>query len=165
MNVLTHLVDDCGWPAGNIHLFGFAQGGSVAAESALRWWRLQLERSNANTLNENNETKDEAVSSSLIALGSLVTVSGPLLSHPTLSRLCPTPTLVFHRPSDSELTLSSSDLSSFRKGLSNLKEVKLSGDGMPRSRDEWHPIMEFWSQRLSKRPVGGLYEVLSGGVA
>ena len=37
---------------------------------------------------------------------------------------------------------------------------------MPRSRDEWAPIMEFWSQRLGRRAPqdsGDLYEVLSGG--
>ncbi|KAG8741389.1 hypothetical protein FRC10_002909 [Ceratobasidium sp. 414] len=34
---LDHLTSsECGWPAERIHLFGFAQGGSVALESALR---------------------------------------------------------------------------------------------------------------------------------
>lgn len=33
---------------------------------------------------------------------------------------------------------------------------------MPRSREEWEPIMRFWSEKLSRRQVGGLYEVMSG---
>jgi hypothetical protein len=34
--------------------------------------------------------------------------------------------------------------------------------GMPGSREEWEPIMRFWSQVLSKRQVEGLYEVMTG---
>ncbi|KAF8606539.1 hypothetical protein BDV93DRAFT_537063 [Ceratobasidium sp. AG-I] len=35
---IEHLTGpECGWPAKRVHLFGFAQGGSVALEAALRW--------------------------------------------------------------------------------------------------------------------------------
>jgi hypothetical protein len=166
-STLSHLIEDIGWAPQNIHLFGFAQGGSVAAESVQRWWREQLERS-AVAANSNASDGATVKPNTPVALGSLVTVSGLLLSHPTLSLPCPTPVLVFHRPAsgeDSEFALSAGDMVSYRKGFSQLKEVKLSGIGMPRSRDEWQPIMEFWSQRLSKRPVEGLYEVLSGATA
>jgi hypothetical protein len=37
------------------------------------------------------------------------------------------------------------------------------GGDMPHSRDEWYPIMELWSERLARRQVEGLYEVMTGG--
>jgi hypothetical protein len=88
MRVFDHLVGDCGWPPQRIHLFGFAQGGSVAAEFAQKWWRrtLQLQQQKSDS------------STSVQPFGSVVTVGGPLLSYPTLSTLCTTPILVFHRP-------------------------------------------------------------------
>lgn len=33
---LDHLTTECAWPSSRVHLFGFAQGGTVALESALR---------------------------------------------------------------------------------------------------------------------------------
>ncbi|KAF8497583.1 hypothetical protein F5888DRAFT_299855 [Russula emetica] len=151
-NVLYHLVNDCGWPAPQIHLFGFAQGGSVATESALKWWRLQQQQS----ADSNNTT-------SVQPLGSVVTIGGPLLSYPTMSVVCPTPILVFHRPQPAEPSLPGDALPAFRKGFSRVVDVKMSGVGMPRSKDEWYPIMELWSERLGRRQVDGLYEVMTGG--
>ncbi|KAH9996286.1 hypothetical protein BJV77DRAFT_1143532 [Russula vinacea] len=136
-NVLHHLVNDCGWPAPRIHLFGFAQGGSVAAESALKWWRRNLPAAAAKPL------------------GSVVTIGGPLLSYPTLSATCPTPILVAIPSKDA--------LPAFRKGFSKVVDTKKSGVGMPRSKDEWYPIMELWGERLGRRQVDGLYEVMTGG--
>ncbi len=115
--VLDHLVNDCGWPALRIHLFGFAQGGSIAAESALNWWRRGLQR----------QQGQKSDSTSAQPLGSVVTISGPLLS-----------------------------------GFSSVKDVKRNGEGMPRSKDEWYPIMELWSERLGRRQLDGLYEVMKG---
>ncbi|TFY77233.1 hypothetical protein EWM64_g6778 [Hericium alpestre] len=140
--VLDHLTNDCAWPAHRIHLFGFAQGGTVAAETALRWWR---ERSTA--------------------LGSVVTVTGPLLSYPTSSNLCPMPILVFHRPPPAESALPRDAMTAFRKGFSTALEAQKAGEGMPRSKEEWEPIMKFWSERLGRRQVEDLYEVMSGASA
>ncbi|KAH9829261.1 uncharacterized protein C8Q71DRAFT_718508 [Rhodofomes roseus] len=152
--VLAHLTGDCAWPPGRIHLFGFAQGGTVAAEYTLRWWRAELERQRADA------------GYALRPLGTVVSVSGSLLSYPTLSTLCPTPVLLFHRAPPAESALKAADLSAFRKGFSHFVEVQRgSRDGMPASKDEWEPIMRFWSERLSKRPMEGLYEVMSGTVA
>lgn len=122
--VLTLLRDECGWALNRIHLFGFAQGGSVSAEIGIRY-----------------------------SLGSIVTVSGPLLSYPTLSQLSATPILVVYR--------GPSSAAEFKKGFQSVTEVKLDGHeaGMPDSREEWQPIMKFWSERLSRRPADGLYEV------
>lgn len=152
---LLHLVEQCGWPADRIHLFGFAQGGTVAAETILRWSRLQ-----------SGQSKTTA------PLASFVSVGGPLLSFPTLSKeassaRCPTPVLYVHRSGDSK------SVTTLRRGYSEVRETKLGGLGgggeesMPKSRDEWQRIMQFWSERLHRRVLGAdgggsLYEVLTG---
>ncbi|KZS94170.1 hypothetical protein SISNIDRAFT_427371 [Sistotremastrum niveocremeum HHB9708] len=142
LKILKHLTSQCSWPSEKIHLFGFAQGGTVCVESGVRWWRDQN-----------------------LALGSIVTISGPLLSYPNFSPICPTPTLVFHRPKSEASALSAGDVTALKKGYGWVNEVKFGGgDGMPRSRDEWEPIMKFWSERLSKRQVDGLYEIMSSGI-
>ncbi|KAI0050265.1 hypothetical protein FA95DRAFT_1555768 [Auriscalpium vulgare] len=150
LKVLDHLTRDCAWPPHHIHLFGFAQGGSVAAESALKWWRREL------------DVQKGPTSSEARPLGSVVSVGGPLLSYPTLQTVCPTPILVFRRLPPAEDALASEALAAFRKGFSLVVEAKRSGEGMPRSKDEWYPIMKFWSERLGRRQVEGLYEVMSG---
>ena len=139
-----------------IHLFGFAQGGTVAAEFGLRWWRSELER----TKILNADAPDQEPR----ALASIVTVNGSLLSYPnTLQRPCPTPVLVAHRPPPSESALPSNALAAFRKGYSTVIDANMGhGEGMPRSRDEWEPIMRFWSERLHRRQMEGLYEVMTG---
>lgn len=152
--ILEYLITACAWPPQNIHLFGFAQGGSVALESCLKWWQSQIENVSKPALDSSSPTPS--------ALGSIVTIGGPLLSHPTLSVICPTYLFAFSRLPPSEPSLKLGDLASLRKGFGVVKELKLSGQGMPRSKDEWYPIMEFWSQRLSRRQIGGLYEVMSG---
>jgi len=162
--VLEHLVNDCGWPAPRIHLFGFAQGGSVAAQAALNWWRRGLEQQQQRQGQQEGEQGQKLDSASLVQpLGSVVTVGGPLLSYPTLSAACPTPTLVFHRPPPTEPSLPGDALAAFRKGFSRVIDVKKSGEGMPRSKDEWYPVMELWSERLGRRQLEGLYEVMTGG--
>lgn len=139
---IEHLVRDCHWT--NIHLFGFAQGGSVAAEFGIGWWRTGG-----------------------LLLRSIVTVGGPLLSYPTLhGTLCPTPVMVFHRPQED---IGPNALAWYRKGFVTVRES--GGEkggrrhGMPSSKDEWAGIMEFWSERLARRTAEGVYEVLSGGPA
>lgn len=139
--LLNHLITDCGWIPSQIHLFGFAQGGSVAAEFALNYSKLHPDTT---------------------PLGSVITIGGPLISYPTVSKSCPTPILAFHRPPPSESALPSGALPAFRKGFKVLEEVKLEGEGMPRSADEWKPIMKFWSEKLGTRVGEGVYEVVSG---
>jgi hypothetical protein len=43
--------------------------------------------------------------------------------------------------------------------------MEASGMGMPVSKQEWDPIMRFWSQHLARRQVEGLYEVMSGSTS
>ena len=94
-----------------------------------------------------------------------MTVCGPLLSyHNTLSSACPTPILVAHRPAPAETALPPDAMASFKKAFGVVKEFSMGrGEGMPRSKEQWEPIMRFWSERLSRRPMEGLYEVMSGG--
>jgi hypothetical protein len=134
-SVLKHLTSACGWSPSEIHMYGFAQGGSVAAEFTLAWWRSESS-----------------------ALGSVVSCAGPLLSYPTPTKTCPTPILVYRRAEPP-----ATEVAAFRKGFSHIKEVRKAGqEGMPRSHNEWEPIMRFWSERLTKRAGDGLYEVMSG---
>lgn len=145
--LLEHLVNDRKWPPNKIHLFGFGQGGSIASELGLKWWRTH-----------GGANKPES------RLGSIISIAGPLLSYPTLTTPCPTPVLIFHRPKSEQTFLTSDDIVAFKKGYgSNIREViGNSKEGMPSSRDEWEPIMKFWSSCLSKRSGSGLYQVLSG---
>ncbi|KAK0468466.1 Alpha/Beta hydrolase protein [Desarmillaria tabescens] len=139
--VLRHLVEDCAWREDRLHLFGFAQGGSVAAEFGLRWWKEQKRK-----------------------FGSIVSVGGPLLSYPTIEELSPTPILVVHRASPAEPSLPRDAMVALRRAYQSVGDEKLDGrrSGMPSSKDEWEPIMRFWSEKLSKRQIDGLYEVTSG---
>jgi pimeloyl-ACP methyl ester carboxylesterase len=145
-NLLRHLTLECHWRANGIHLFGFGQGGSVAVELGLRWWKAQG--------TQNPEAR----------LGSIVSVAGPLLSYPTPLTPCPTPVLVFYRPRSATTKLSAGDLTALKKGYEGVQEVQSSnGDGMPRSKEDWEPVMRFWSAILSRRNSSGLYEIIGGG--
>ncbi|KIJ63641.1 hypothetical protein HYDPIDRAFT_113137 [Hydnomerulius pinastri MD-312] len=168
--VLTHLTKDCAWPPNRIHLFGFAQGGSVAVESALAWWRQELvgvkmqpKIEAAEKQREEASEKAEEIQSPR-ALGSITTISGPLLSYPTLDTPCPTPLLIFHRG-----TLAKGTFTAFSKAFTRVQEIVKSGgkqgqgeESMPRSKDEWEPVMRFWSKVLGRRMGERLYEVMTG---
>jgi predicted esterase len=145
MKVLIHLTDDCKWPPNRIHLFGFSQGGSVAAELGLKWWRSRKPNTDEQPL----------------ALGSIVTVSGPLLSFPTIAQDArfPGPILFFHWSNDPQVK--PDDANAFSKGFILVRDTKIAGNGgMPRSRDEWLPIMSFWSDVMGRRGMSGAYEVV-----
>ena len=91
-----------------------------------------------------------------------MTVGGPLLSYPTLSRPAPTPLLIFHRPPPADSALPTGAVAALKKGFARVEEVQKKGEGMPRSKDEFEPIMRFWSEHLGRRRMEGLYEVMSG---
>ncbi|KAF8884200.1 hypothetical protein CPB84DRAFT_1686006 [Gymnopilus junonius] len=142
--VIDHLTKDCSWPVSRIHFFGFAQGGSVVTEFGIDWWRTQQ---------STEEGGGQTVPPPLLSFGSIVTISGPLLSYPTISKPCPTPVLVVHRSPPAETALPNGSLNAFKKGYSHIVEAKLGPkpEGMPGSKQEWEPIMRFWSERLSRR--------------
>lgn len=156
--VLDYLVLECAWPPSRIHFFGFGQGGSVAAETTLAWWKKELARSKTTS-----DTEQTSIPSPR-HLGSVVTVSGPLLSYPTLATPCPTPLLLFSRASvrkDASIA--------FSKGFTRIKQVVRPGsqgeESMPGSRDEWEPVMEFWSEVLGRRMGDGLHKVMTSTAA
>ena len=155
---IDYLIRDAGWAPNRIHLFGFAQGGSLACELARR---VYYEASSTGITTEPVSRRQ---------LGSVVSVCGPLLSYATSTvDTCPTPVLVFHRPAvvsqqESGGVVSIADM---RRAFSTVVDVCRAGaDGisMPRSRDEWEPIMAFWADRLVRvqrvpegfEEVGGL---------
>ena len=153
----------------HIHLFGFAQGGSVATEFVIDLWKQQQLRIKKSTgidsTTSSSITNQSLESIPLVpSLGSIVTVSGPLLSYPTISTLCPTPILVTHRSPPSDMALPPGAFTAFKKAFSSVTESQMETKnmGMPASKQDWEPIMRFWSQHLARRQVEGLYEVMSG---
>lgn len=135
LRVLEHLATPSrdgtpGWKPSQIHLFGFAQGGSCAGELALAWSRQRrLSTAGAGTTREDDKGED---------LGSIVTVSAPLLSHPTVSSKSGTKVLLMTRRGEQRMVGSSS----WRKGFENVQEVTLaSGEGMLRGQSEWMEVM------------------------
>jgi hypothetical protein len=164
--IIDHLINDCAWPLNRIHFFGFAQGGSVAAEFVVDHWKQQqqLRASLDNNDNNNNKQDGQESLSASKKFGSIVTVSGPLLSYPTISILSSTPILVAHRSPPSDMALPPGAFTAFNKAFNSVTESKMEakGMGMPASKQEWDPIMRFWSERLARRQVEGLYEVMSG---
>jgi hypothetical protein len=119
-NVLEYLTNEengAGWKASQIHLFGFAQGGSCASELSRAWGK-----------GKGKERGD---------VGSLVTVSGPLLSFPTDIKVG-TKVLVVCRKSEVRMM----GIGGFGKGFENVQEVVLGrGEGMLRGREEWEQVM------------------------
>ncbi|KAF8639233.1 hypothetical protein AX17_001718 [Amanita inopinata Kibby_2008] len=154
--VVGYLIKDRTWPAHRLHLFGFAQGGTVAAEFGVKFWRDQLQ--------EQGPRAAASSSTPASSLGSIVSVSGPLLSWPTLQIPTPTPVLLVHRPPPSEAALPQNALVAYKKGYQIVSETKLSTKhlGMPASEEEWESIMRFWSEKLGRRKIHGLYEVMGG---
>jgi hypothetical protein len=149
----------------HIHLFGFAQGGSVATEFVIDLWKQQqLGIKKFIDSKNSNQSLEKEESIPLVSLGSIITVSGPFLSYPTISTLCPTPILVAHRSPPSDMALPPGAFTAFNKAFGSVTESKMEtkGMGMPASKQEWDPIMRFWSQHLVRRQVEGLYEIMSG---
>ncbi|KAG6861819.1 hypothetical protein C0995_011701 [Termitomyces sp. Mi166 len=151
--VVKHLIDGCGWPSHRIHLFGFAQGGSVATEFGIKWWKMHR---------ASQTPADSPPSTTNGTLGSIVSISGPLLSYPTLSVKNPTPIFIVHNLFSSEAALPADAIADLKKGYASVTEKTSKEPGMPSSRAGWRPIMEFWSTHLGRRQVDGLYEVMSG---
>ncbi|KAG5646177.1 hypothetical protein DXG03_004230 [Asterophora parasitica] len=153
--VVKHLVDTCRWALHRIHLFGFAQGGSVAAEFGVRWTKENLAAQRGT---------DTVASANTGTLGSIISISGPLLSYPTLSSKSSTPVLVVHNLPPAETSLPPGAIVAFKKAFESVIEKTTREPGMPSSRGGWEPIMQFWSSHLGRRQISGLYEVLSGSV-
>lgn len=141
----------------------------MATEFGVKWWKSQLQVHKSalpppSHGSSEGDNKSPVMPSSSLSFGSVISISGPFLSYPTLSSPSPTPVLVVYRPPPAEPTLTASALTSFRKAFRTVKEskMKVSGPGMPAAKEEWEPIMKFWSENLARRQVDGLYEVMTG---
>ena len=131
----------------------------MAAEFGIDHWKQQQ------LLRAKQFTRESSTTPiPLVSFGSIVTVSGPLLSYPTISTLCPAPILIAHRSPPSDMALPPTTFTAFNKAFSSVTESKMEakGMGMPASKQEWDPIMRFWSQYLPQRQAEGLYQVVSG---
>ncbi|EJD48981.1 hypothetical protein AURDEDRAFT_143856 [Auricularia subglabra TFB-10046 SS5] len=133
---LAHLTSHCGWAPERVHLFGFAQGGSVAGEFAVRQPAGKQ-------------------------LGSVVSVCGPLLSFPSLKPTkCATRVMLWDRVNAESPKKAADDaVKAWRRGFERVVSETRQGEGMPRNRDEWTPIMAFWSDVLATRAPEGTYSV------
>ncbi|GAA5972566.1 hypothetical protein JCM11641_001902 [Rhodosporidiobolus odoratus] len=146
-NPSSSATSGCAWHPSQLHLVGFVQGGSCAAELALHWSRTHSPESH---------------------LGSVISISAPLLSHPTLSVKARTRAAVVYRRTTMEERMVG--VASWKKGFESVKEIKLEGgrgrEGMPRGMDEWREIMRFWSETLLRRSAtemqGDVYEIAGG---
>ncbi|CDS81955.1 uncharacterized protein SPSC_00137 [Sporisorium scitamineum] len=130
--ILEHLVSQCGWLSSSIHIFGFGQGATVALETLVRW----------------SSTHPQP-------LGSIVSVSGTLLSHPTHqpSSSSSTPVLQIYRSHNEP---SNTRWASHRKSTSSLTlhRLPLATGGVEEAMlkgQQWDCVMEFWSKFLRNR--------------
>jgi predicted esterase len=119
------LIGKCGYKAREIIVFGFAQGGMVALQAAA-------------------ELEGEE-------LGGIVSIGGALstsLSLKARQRTCKTPVLVCKASKGSKIT--DGAISKLKETFEYIefKEWKKNGDGMPASREEMMPIMQFFARRL-----------------
>ncbi|GAA5885278.1 hypothetical protein JCM16303_005983 [Sporobolomyces ruberrimus] len=154
--VISYLTSSTGpnWPLSSLHFFGFAQGASLAGELA-----LYLSRQSS-TATSNSTRK---------SIGSIVSISGGLLSHPTIpesSKPDNTKVCLVYRKGEERIV----GVPSWKKGFRTVREVELEGgrgrEGMPRGFEEWKEIMRFWSEVLVRRSAletgDDVYEVTGG---
>ncbi|RYP58470.1 hypothetical protein DL770_010420 [Monosporascus sp. CRB-9-2] len=139
------LVRRCGWDSRDVLLFGFGQGGSLALGLATRL------RGSSDRVVDVTEG-DEAATDS--AFKGVVSIGGPLPASmvPTVSGRgkARTPVLLC-RGRSSEL-LDEAAVDAVRGEFADVREVtwkKREDDGMPRSREEMLPIMQFFAERLA----------------
>jgi predicted esterase len=127
--ILDHVIRDgligkCGYKTREIMIFGFAQGGMVGLQVAA-------------------ELEEE--------LGGVISIGGPLsqsVSLKALEKKSKTPVLVCKANKKSAVTDSATTKLKDAFDYIEFKEWKKNGDGMPSSRDEMLPIMQFFARRL-----------------
>jgi predicted esterase len=119
------LMEKCGYKAREIIIFGFAQGGMVGLQVAA-------------------ELDDDE-------LGGVISIGGPLSQSVPLKALekkSKTPVLVCKANKKSAVTDSAISKLKDAFEYAEVIEWKKNGDGMPSSREEMLPIMQFFARRL-----------------
>ncbi|KAL0466776.1 Alpha/Beta hydrolase protein [Neurospora intermedia] len=153
------LMKECGWELGDILLFGFGQGGGVALGlgSKVRTWEgvRGNEEAKVREVKEGEEVKEGVVDErkeTSKAFKGIVSIGGALPPSmiPSISarEKAKTPVLVLHG-SESEY-VGEDEVDLIKREFENVKVVewKRLDDGMPRSREEVLPMMEFFAERL-----------------
>ena len=118
----------CGWPAANIHLFGYAQGGYAMLEALVAWKGAPL--------------------------GSAVAVCSQLLSLPTSSKRCSTPLAFTTRWERSFLASSEAQrqVTWAERAFAHVQHINLPGSGETMIHGaEWKEIIPFWSKYWRNR--------------
>lgn len=141
--LLDELVDVCGWKAERVHVFGFAHGAQAILEGSVAWMRERRRK-----------WHQQASSSSASAppkLGSLVSIHGSLLSLPTFTDGPLATPVLFLAPSSGPTA--ERRLREVRRAFAHVEHVATKGQevGMPASKEEWDPIMRFWSKVVAQR--------------
>lgn len=122
----------CGWDARTIHFFGFGQGATCVLETLVQWTKARAD-----------------------SLGSVVSISGEFVSHPTINP--PSQTQIFHIYRSNKALSDSAKFGSFRKASKNFTSHRLElapgnvDEAMPRNKSEWDPIMQFWAKLFRYR--------------
>ncbi|CAJ2508036.1 Uu.00g092220.m01.CDS01 [Anthostomella pinea] len=135
------LVGKCGWETNDIMLFGFGQGGSLALGLSSRLHGGQRVV---------DVTEGEGATGKLFK--GAISIGGPLPTSmiPTLSarEKARTPALICHGR-NSEV-LDDDAIEVIKKEFVDVREAKWkkNDDGMPNSREEMLPIMQFFAERL-----------------
>ncbi|SCV73468.1 BQ2448_7394 [Microbotryum intermedium] len=122
--VLDHLLTTCNWHSSQLHFFGNSQGATCASELVLQYQPPT-------------------------PFGSLISISGPLLSFPAKPTKNPTQVLLVSRKTQ-EAGLA---LPSWKKGFDRIESyvLPLHPSPMPTNDKEWLGIIKFWSQVLLRR--------------
>lgn len=152
------LIGRCGWETSDVLLFGFGQGGGVALGlgSLLRTWNSEKEDAKVREVKEGEEVKEGVIETKKKkenkAFKGIVSIGGALPPSmiPSISarEKAKTPVLVLHGSKSEYVGEDEVDL--IEREFENVKVVewKRPDDGMPRSREEVLPMMEFFAERL-----------------
>ncbi|KAI8956808.1 alpha/beta-hydrolase [Daldinia sp. FL1419] len=136
------LIEKCGWDTRDILLFGFGQGGSLALglSSKLRQEEKAV------------DVTDGSKSGLGLEFKGAISIGGPLpssmVSTLSIREKARTPVLACHGRSSEAFDDEAIDF--LKKEFADVREVKWkkNDDGMPQSRDEMLPIMQFFAERL-----------------
>ncbi|WWC63491.1 uncharacterized protein I303_106094 [Kwoniella dejecticola CBS 10117] len=182
--LITKLISpEVGWELNQIHLFGFAQGGTMVLELGLSVGKDPLSpaisSSSSSSSGESTGSRSKGKagdgkgdSRKVGRFGSITSICGPILTHPTTNLNIQTPICYFTR-----YTLTSSV---YKKQITILKRAfkevielhapsSSSGgvERMPGNKEEWWGIMRFWGQILNRKSddegwkgSGEVYEVI-----
>lgn len=160
-NMLHYLVRTLGWPLERIHLFGWAQAGSVVLELARDVGIHGVPR----TEEGNNSTTAGAAAETGKRLGSVTSICGPLLSTPALNTSLAIQTPVFYltrTPKDPSTPLLHRTFVPDGITISQRPSVGGQGNAMPQGAEEWALVMRFWSKMLA-RPGDATWMRSAGG--